>query len=75
MGATTFGALVGGAIDAMSGDDSSADGAIVGAIAANVLKVAIPVAVTFAVGWVVLRGLERTAEGIGSALGGDEPQP
>ena len=75
MGATTFGALVGGAIDAMSGDDSAADGAIVGAITANVLKVAIPVAVTFAVGWVVLRGLERTVDGIGNKLTGEEPRP
>ena len=37
MGATTLGALVGGAIDSMSGDDSAADGAMIGAIAANVL--------------------------------------
>ena len=57
MSATTIGALVGGAIDAMSGDDdSSADGAFVGAVVANVLKVAIPVAITYAIGWAVLRG-------------------
>ena len=57
MGATTVGALVGGAIDAMSGDDSAADGALIGAITANVLKVAIPIALTYAVGWGVLKGL------------------
>ena len=58
MSATTIGALIGGAIDAMSGDDdSSADGAIKGAIVANVLKVTLPVVVTYAVGWAVLRGL------------------
>ena len=58
MSATTIGALIGGAIDAMSGDDdSSADGALKGAVAANVLKVVLPVAVTYAVGWAVLRGL------------------
>lgn len=56
MGATTIGALVGGAIDAMSGDDSSADGAFYGAVAANVLKVAVPIAIAYAVGWAVLRG-------------------
>ena len=56
MGATTLGALVGGAIDSMSGDDSAADGALVGAIAANVLKVAVPIALTYAVGWAVLKG-------------------
>jgi hypothetical protein len=55
--ATTVGALVGGAIDAMSGDDSSADGALVGAITANVMKVAIPIVITYAIGWAVLRGL------------------
>ena len=58
MGATTIGALVGGAIDSMSGDDdSNADGAIIGAVTANVLKVVVPAAATFAVGWLVLRGL------------------
>ena len=58
MSATTIGALIGGAIDAMSGDDdSSADGAIKGAIVANVIKVVLPVAITYAVGWAVLRGL------------------
>lgn len=56
MGATTIGALVGGAIDAMSGDDSAADGALVGAVTANVLKAVLPVVITFAVGWAVLRG-------------------
>lgn len=56
MGATTLGALVGGAIDSMSGDDSAADGALVGAITANVLKVAVPIALTYAVGWAVLKG-------------------
>lgn len=63
MGATTIGALIGGAIDSMSGDDdSSADGAIYGAITANVLKVVVPVAVTYAVGWAVLRGLGSLAD-------------
>jgi hypothetical protein len=57
VGATTIGALVGGAIDAMSGDDdSSADGALIGAVTANVLKVALPIAITYAIGWAVLRG-------------------
>lgn len=59
MGATTLGALIGGAIDAMSGDDdSSLDGALYGAITANVLKVALPVVATYAIGWGVLKGLE-----------------
>ena len=57
MGATTIGALVGGAIDSMSGEDGNADGAIIGAVTANVLKVAVPVIATWAIGWLVLRGL------------------
>jgi len=55
--ATTIGALVGGVIDSMSGDDDSSwDGALKGAIIANALKVAVPMAITYAVGWAVLRG-------------------
>jgi hypothetical protein len=54
---TTIGALVGGVIDSMSGDDDASwDGALKGAIVANVLKIAIPAAITYAVGWAVLRG-------------------
>ena len=57
MSATTIGAIVGAAIDGMSGDDNEVEGAIVGAVAANVIKVAVPVVATWAVGWLVLRGL------------------
>jgi hypothetical protein len=65
MGATTLGALIGGAIDAMSGDDDSvADGAVIGAITANVLKVVVPVVATWAIGWGVLKGLEAAGEAI-----------
>jgi hypothetical protein len=56
MSATTIGAIVGAAIDGMSGDDGEVDGAIIGAVTANVLKVALPVVATWAVGWLVLRG-------------------
>lgn len=56
MSATTIGAVIGGAIDSLSGDDGVADGAIIGAVTANVLKVVLPIAVTYAVGWAVLRG-------------------
>lgn len=62
MGATSVGALIGGAVDAMSGDDSAADGAIVGAVTANVLKIVLPLAVTYAVGWAVLRGVAELKE-------------
>jgi hypothetical protein len=64
VGATTTGALIGGAIDAMSGDDSAADGALVGAITANVLKVVLPVVATWAVGFAVLRGIEAGFQAI-----------
>ncbi len=57
MGATSVGALVGGAIDAMSGDGSAADGALIGAVTANVLKVVLPIVVTYAIGWGVLKGV------------------
>ena len=50
MGATTIGALIGAGIDSLSGDDGNADGAIIGAIAANVLKIVLPIAVTYAIG-------------------------
>lgn len=56
MGATTIGAMMGAAIDGMSGDDGVADGAIIGAVTANVLKIVLPMAITYAVGWAVLRG-------------------
>ena len=57
MSATTIGGLIGAAIDGMGGDgDSNVDGAIKGAIVANVLKVVAPLAITYAVGWAVLRG-------------------
>ena len=56
VGATTIGALIGAGIDSLSGDDGNADGAIIGAITANVLKIVVPLAVTYAIGWAVLRG-------------------
>ena len=69
MGATTVGALIGAGIDAMSGDDGNADGAIVGAVTANVLKVVVPLAATYAVGWAVLRAATELKE---KAFGGTE---
>ena len=57
MSVTTIGALVGGVIDSMSGDDDASwDGALTGAIVAKLLKVVVPAAITYAVGWAVLRG-------------------
>ena len=57
MSATTIGGLIGAAIDSLGGgDDSNVDGAIKGAVVGNVLKFVAPIAVTYAVGWAVLRG-------------------
>jgi hypothetical protein len=66
MGATTIGGLIGAAIDSMSGDDGVGDGAIIGAVTANVLKVVAPIAVTYAVGWAVLKGLEELRGRLGA---------
>ena len=56
MSTTATGALIGAAIDSISGDDGVADGAIIGAVTANVLKIVLPLAMTYVVGWAVLRG-------------------
>lgn len=65
MGATTLGGLIGGAVDMMSGgDDSSADGVIIGAITANVLKVVLPVVATYVIGAFVVKGLEGLRGGL-----------
>ncbi|TPG19970.1 hypothetical protein EAH79_10205 [Sphingomonas koreensis] len=71
MGVTTIGALVGAAIDGMSGDDGEVDGAIIGAISANVLKVAVPVVATYAIGWLVLRGLGAAWDQVAGDDAGD----
>ena len=62
MGATTVGALIGAAIDEMNGGEDVAEGAIFGAVTANVLKVVLPLAVTYAIGWGVLRGAAEVRE-------------
>ena len=61
MGATGLGAIIGGAFDAISGDDSVGDGAIKGAVAANLIKAVVPVAFTFLVGWAILKGVGALA--------------
>jgi len=67
---TIIGAAIGSAIDGSNGDDSSIDGAIGGAIAANVVKAVIPLAVTFATGWLVLRALGKLTDQV---FGADLP--
>lgn len=71
-----WGALLGGALDASSGDDSPLDGAIKGAIVGGLVKVVAPIAFTYAVGWLVLKGISEGADRLSDAVtGGDEPRP
>jgi hypothetical protein len=56
---TMLGAAIGAAIDGSSGDDSTVDGAIEGAMAATAVRAVIPLALTFATGWLVLRGIGK----------------
>jgi len=61
---TIIGGLIGSAIDGRDGDDSTADGALIGAGVAMAARVIVPVAVTFAVGWLVLRGLGKVTDSV-----------
>jgi hypothetical protein len=55
---TALGALIGSAIDGADGDDSTVDGAIIGAASATAVRLLVPVLFTYAVGWAVLKGLD-----------------
>lgn len=66
---TALGALIGGAIDGADGDDGTADGAIIGAATATVVRFLVPVAFTYFVGWAVLKGLDTAKD----KLVGDRP--
>lgn len=59
-----IGALIGSAIDGSDGDDSTADGALIGAATATVVKAIVPIAVTYLVGWAVLKGLDAAGEAV-----------
>ena len=61
---TIIGGLIGRAIDKRSGDDSTVDGALIGAGVVTAARVLVPVAVTFAVGWIVLRGLGKLTDSV-----------
>ena len=63
MGATEIGAAVGGAIDAMDGDDDSiVDGAVTGAIVANVIKYGVPALLLTAGGFYAWHWLQTRVE-------------
>ncbi len=59
---TAIGALIGGAIDSASGDDSSADGAIIGGATAMLVRAVVPIAFTYAIGWAVLKGIDAAKD-------------
>ena len=61
---TILGAAIGSAIDGREGDDSTVDGAIEGALVANVVRVVVPVAITFGTGWLVLRGIGKLKDAV-----------
>ena len=59
---TVLGGLIGGVMDGANGDDSSADGALIGAGVVTVARILAPIAITFATGWLVLRGLSALTD-------------
>ena len=61
---TIVGGLIGSAIDRRKGNDSSVDGALIGAGVVVAARVLVPVAVTFAVGWLALRGLGKVTDSV-----------
>jgi len=61
---TIIGGLIGSAIDKRGGDDSSVDGALIGAGVVTAARVIVPIAVTFAVGWLALRGLSKLTDSV-----------
>ena len=63
-----LGAAIGAAIDRQDGD-SGIKGAIVGTIAESAIRFIAPIAVTYAIGWVVQLGVRKGWQ----AVTGDEP--
>ncbi|MEP7008266.1 MAG: hypothetical protein ABI810_19965 [Sphingomonas bacterium] len=61
---TILGAAIGGMIDGRDGEDSTADGALIGAGVVTAARIVVPIAITFAVGWLVLRGLGKVTDAV-----------
>ena len=57
------GALVGAAIDRRDGD-SGIKGAIIGAATEGALRIALPIALTYALGWLVQYGARKAWQGV-----------
>ena len=67
-----IGALVGAAIDRQDGD-SGIKGAIIGTVAQTAIRAALPIVVTYAVGWAVLYGASKLVHAA-SGNGDEVPQ-
>ena len=61
---TIIGAAIGSAVDGGDGDDSTADGALIGAGVVTAARIIVPIAITFAAGWLVLRGLGKLTDAV-----------
>ena len=61
---TILGAAIGSAVDGADGDDSTADGALIGAGVVTAVRIIVPIAITFAAGWLVLRGLGKVTDAV-----------
>ena len=58
-----LGALIGAAIDRQDGD-SGIKGAIVGTVVESTVRVLVPIAATYALGWAVQYGVRKAWQGI-----------
>jgi hypothetical protein len=58
-----FGALIGAAIDRQDGD-SGIKGAIIGSVTQSAIRVAAPIALTYALGWAVQYGMRKAWQGV-----------
>jgi hypothetical protein len=58
-----IGALIGAAIDRRDGD-SGIKGAIIGSVAEGALRIAAPIALTYALGWAVQYGVRKAWQGL-----------
>lgn len=67
MAKNMLGMLIGAALDRQDGD-SGIKGAVGGYVVEGALKTVVPLAVTFAVGWFVLRGARRGLQAASEAL-------
>lgn len=64
--ANLLGALIGAAIDRTDGD-SGIKGAIIGTVAEGAIRVAVPIAATWALGWAVQYGIRKAWHAVAGA--------